>query len=125
MARYLFVTGKLAAQPLRRALERLSSHVEWELAVLPISVAALMDARFVAGHLTSSMGCDQVMVPGLCKGDLKEIEDKLSVEVVRGPNSLKDLPAYFGQIGKLEGYGNYRTKIIAEIVDAHQLSLEV
>jgi dihydropteroate synthase-like protein len=41
--------------------------------------------------------------------------------VVRGPKDLKDLPAFFGQELDLEGYGEYHTKILAEIVEAYRM----
>jgi dihydropteroate synthase-like protein len=124
MPRYLFVTGKLAARSLRDTLIRTATNFDYEIAVLPISVAALMDTRFVAKHLINGKGYDRVMIPGLCEGDLKPIVDKLGVEVVRGPKSLKEIPDYFGNTGSRTGYGAYGTKIIAEIVNAYQLSLE-
>lgn len=121
MPRYLFVTGKLAGPFLHKTLEGMGSDLEYECAILPISVAALMDARFVAKHLSSAMGCDRVMIPGLCSGDPGAIEDKLGVEVIRGPGCLKDIPGCFGKARVLEGYGAYKVKIIAEIVDAYRL----
>lgn len=124
MPRYLFVTGKLAAQSLASMLEKMSPDFEYELAVLPISVAALMDTHFVAKHLDSARGSDVVMIPGLCKGELALIADKVSAQVVRGPKDLKDIPAAFGKPRQFEDYGEYRTKILAEIVDAYQLSLD-
>ena len=48
----------------------------------------------------------------------------MGAQVVRGPKDLKDIPAAFGQQRQLEGYGEYRTKILAEIVDAYELSLD-
>jgi dihydropteroate synthase-like protein len=124
MVRYLFVTGKLAAPSLRDTLEKLACNFEYEIAILPISVAALMDAGFVAKHLADAGGCDTVYLPGLCKGDLAPIADRLGVEVMHGPKNLKDLPSYFGSVPDLAEYGAYKTKMIAEIVDAYQLSLE-
>jgi dihydropteroate synthase-like protein len=124
MSRYLFVTGRLAAQSLRHTLEGMTPDFKYELAILPISVAALMDTRFVAGHLADPRGCDRVMIPGLCNGNTDLIADKLGVEVIRGPKNLKDIPARFGAATRLEGYGAHRMKILAEIVDAHKLSLE-
>ncbi len=120
--RYLFITGKLAAQSLRNTLDGIPN-LEYELAALPISVAALMNARFIARHLAGAMGCEIAMIPGSCTGDLNLIADH-GIEVIRGPVSLKDIPAFFGNAGTLQGYGAYRMKIIAEIVDAHQISLE-
>jgi dihydropteroate synthase-like protein len=124
MPRYLFVTGLLASQSLRSTLEGISPKLEHEIAVLPISVAGLMDARFISKHLIGAQGCDQVMIPGVCSGDLNLISDKLGVEVIRGPKNLKDIPHSFGMTGKLEGYGDRKVKIIAEIVDAYAISLE-
>ncbi len=124
MPRCLFVTGRLAAQSLKDTLEKISPAIDHEIALLPISVAALMDVSFIAKHLESNRGCDKVMIPGLCKGDLNIIADRLGVEVIRGPKSLKDIPARFGAIRELEGYGAHRLKIFAEIVDAYRLSTE-
>jgi len=122
MPRYLLVTGRLAAESLRHCLESIPG-AEYEVAVLPISVAALMTTQFVANHLPGAQRCDIVMIPGLCQGGLEPIVARAGVEVIRGPGSLKDLPAWFGASGELKGYGEHRTKILAEIVDAHAMSL--
>lgn len=124
MSRYLFVTGTLAAQALAATLARISPDFDYEVVVLPISVAALMDTHFVARGLEGARGADVVMIPGLCRGDLAPIADRLGVQVTRGPKDLKDIPAFFGRDNRLEGYGEYRVKILAEIVDGFQLSLE-
>jgi dihydropteroate synthase-like protein len=124
MPSLLFVTGRLAAQSLRTALEGISPALDYEIAILPISVAALMDTRFIAAHLSAGEGFDKVMIPGTCAGDLGPIADKLGVEVIRGPKDLKDLPSHFGATRSLEGYGAHGVKIVAEIVDAHKLRLE-
>ena len=124
MSRYLFVTGKLAAQSLQDTAARLPADFEYEIAVLPITVAALMDTRFVAKHLDSTHGCDLIMIPGLCKGDLSIISDEFGIQALRGPKTLKDLPAFFGQENRLDGYGEHHVKILAEIVDAYQISLD-
>jgi dihydropteroate synthase-like protein len=121
---YLFVTGKLAAQSLADTLAKSSLDFDYEIAVHPISVAALMNTRFIAKYLESAQGCDVVMIPGACKGDLAIIEDKVGATVVRGPKSLKDIPVFFGRERHLEGYGEHRVRILAEIVDAYQLPLE-
>jgi dihydropteroate synthase-like protein len=124
MPRYLFVTGKLAQQSLSDILAKISPPLDYEIAVHPISVAALMDTKFIAKYLGSVRGCDVIMIPGACHGDLEVISQKTGVEVIRGPKNLKDLPAYFGQAGGLEGYGEYQVKILAEIVDAYKISLD-
>jgi dihydropteroate synthase-like protein len=123
MPKYLFVTGLLAEQSLRKTLEGISN-LEYEIAALPISVAALMNADFIAKHIPCPTDCNRAMIPGSCKGELSLIADKLGAEVVRGPENLKDIPTYFGTVGRLQGYGDYKTKILAEIVDAYQISLD-
>jgi dihydropteroate synthase-like protein len=124
MPRYLFVTGRLAAQSLRSTVEGNLPRLDHAIAVLPISVASLMDTRFISKHLIGNEGCDKVMIPGSCPGDLHLISDKLGIEVIRGPKNLKDIPHSFGIASRLEGYGFRKMKIMAEIVDAYALDLE-
>jgi dihydropteroate synthase-like protein len=124
MPDYLFVTGKLAEDSLIRTLQKMEPDFEYEVAVLDISVAALMTTQWIAQHLQDARGCDQVMIPGPCQGDLSLVHERVGVAVTRGPNDLKDLPVYFGRERNLEGYGEYGVKILAEIVEAYRMSLE-
>jgi len=117
----LFVTGRLAADALRKTLDKLELDFEYDVAVLGGSVAALMRTEWIARRLPEDCGCRQVMIPGLCRGDLATIEARVGVPAVRGPRDLKDLPAFFGQKLDLEGYGEYHTKILAEIVEAYRM----
>ena len=117
----LFVTGRLAADALHKTLERLELEFDYDVAVLGGSVAALMRTEWIARRLPDDCGCRQVMIPGLCRGDLAAIEAKVGVPVVRGPKDLKDLPAFFGQARDLEGYGEYKAQILAEIVEAYRM----
>ena len=124
MRDYLFVTGKLAADALKPTIEKMGPDFEYEVAVLNISVAALMDTRWIARHLADAHGCEQVMIPGYCPGDLSIIEDRIGVSVIRGPKDLKNLPVFFGRERILEGYGEYQVKILAEIVEAYQMPFD-
>lgn len=124
MPEYLFVTGKLAADALKVTLERMEPDFEYEVTVLSISVAALMDTNWIARHLTDARGCQQVMISGWCQGDLSVIEERVGVPVIRGPKDLKDLPVFFGHERVREGYGQYRVRILAEIVHAYRMSWE-
>ena len=117
----LFVTGRLAADALRRTLASLELDFDYEVAVLSGSVAALMRTEWIARRLPEDCGCRQVMIPGLCRGDLTTIETRVGVPAVRGPKDLKDLPAFFGQARVLEGYGDYDVRILAEIVEAYRM----
>jgi len=121
MPEYLFVTGRLAAEALETTLRKLELEFDHEVVVLDVSVAALMRTEWIARWLKDSRKCRQVMVPGLCRGDLSVIEDKLGVPVVRGPKDQKDLPLFFGRERILDGYGEFRTQILAEIVEAYRM----
>jgi dihydropteroate synthase-like protein len=126
MPHILFVTGKLAEPSLRRALAELAPQADFEssVAVLPITVAALMTAPWVAGHLRVPPGIDRVLLPGWCAGDLTAVEAVAKVPAERGPKDLRDLPAYFGkQSGPPPGYGAHDISILAEINHAPRLPL--
>ncbi|MBX6316259.1 MAG: dihydropteroate synthase, partial [Isosphaeraceae bacterium] len=126
--RILFVTGRLAEFALRQVLDDLAPRVGFipEVAVMPISVAALMPPRWVARHLEVAPGIDRVILPGHCKGDLRPVIEKARGAAVElGPEDLRDLPRYFGQADdRLAGYGAYDIEILAEINHAPQLSLD-
>ena len=63
--RVLFVTGKLAEPALRRVLGDLPPDIEAEVAVLKITVAALMTTPWIARFLTVPHGTDLILLPGL------------------------------------------------------------
>lgn len=121
---YLFVTGRLAAEALVATLEAAELDITYEVAVFPSSVASLMRCEWIARRLTDGRGCGQVMIPGLCRGDPRLIEQAVGVPVVKGPKDLKDLPAFFGRERVLLGYGEYTLRILAEIVEAWRLPLD-
>ena len=118
------MTGKLAARALENALVKMEPEFSFDMVVLNCSVAALMDTGWIAGHMGNANGAGQVMIPGLCQGNLSLIEDKLGVPVIQGPKDLKDLPLFFGHEPRQDGYGEYGIKIIAEIVEAYQIPWE-
>lgn len=122
MPDHLFVTGRLAADSLRLTLEKMEPDFDYAIEVMDISVAGLMNVEWIARHLPDARGCGQVMIPGLCAGDLSPIRERVGAPVVRGPGDLKDIPVFFGRESVREGYGDYRLKILAEIVEAHSMS---
>src|SRR5262249_20908269 len=97
-----------------------------ELAVLPITVAALMTPKWVGRHLDVSPGIDRVILPGHCRGDLTPVREKAgSIPVELGPEDLRDLPRHFGQdASRREGYGTFDIEILAEINHAPRLARE-
>ncbi len=124
--RLLFVTGKLAEPSLRRELQQLAPRVgfDYDVAVLPITVAALATTPWIARHLRIPDGIDRLILPGLCHGDLAELQRLTTVPVERGPNDLRDLSEMFRirREDAHQDYGLYDIAILAEINHAPRLS---
>jgi dihydropteroate synthase-like protein len=123
--RFLFITGKLAEPALRRVLADLGPKAGFEptVIVLPITVAALMTANWVARHLPPNLIAEGLILPGYCRGDAEEVSKAAGVPAVLGPKDLRDLPEFFGkQSGPPPGYGAYDIEILAEINHAPRMS---
>ena len=120
----LFLTGKLAEKRLRRLLQDMAPAFTWEVRNIGISVAALMSASLIGRRLDALEGVDRVLVPGLCRGDLQALSRELGVTLERGPDDLKDLPAFFGGERRSPDLERYSVRIYAEIVDAPMLDTE-
>jgi len=122
--RYLFVTGKLAEPSLRAILADLAPRIalDYEIAVLNISVAALMTPSWVARRLVIPESVERIMLPGYCTGDLTPLRERTRAEVVLGPVDLRDLPEHFGQPHS-RTYGQFDIEILAEINHAPRLEL--
>jgi dihydropteroate synthase len=121
-SRVLFVTGKLAEPALRDTLASMKAPFAMEVAMLPITVAALMTTEWIAKHLAVPSGTDLVLIPGLCEGATGPIADRFAVRVEKGPKDLREIPEYFGQAAAREDYGKWDIEIIAEINNAPRLS---
>ena len=120
----LFLTGKLAENSLRKVLAAMQpAPFDYEVVPLGISVAALMTPEFISRRLRDARGADRILLPGLCRGDLRPLQQKYGVPVTLGPQDLKDLPQYFGSGGEEPDLSQYDVKIFAEIVEAPQLAL--
>src|SRR5437763_13572495 len=119
--RILFVTGKLAEPSLRRVLAELapSAAFEAEIAVMPITVAALLTTEWVGRKLEIPPETERVILPGYCRGELSDIPAKGDVRVERGPKELRDLPEYFGpRHSRRESYGKYADEVSAAVKQA-------
>src|SRR5205085_233496 len=79
---------------LRRVVVDLAPRVGFEphVAVLPITVAALMTTNWVARHLPDLPAkLDRVVLPGFCRGDIEDVSRATGAHTVRGPIDLRDL----------------------------------
>lgn len=125
----LFVTGKLASHSLRELLSRMSTVLpfDWKINTLPINVAALATTDWISTHLKLNSKPDKIIIPGLCRGNEKDLETSTGVPCIKGPKDLRDLPDFL----KLKNfqaispdYGKHNIEIIAEINHAPDLSLD-
>ncbi|HJU91144.1 MAG TPA: DUF6513 domain-containing protein, partial [Gemmatimonadaceae bacterium] len=122
--RVLFVTGKLAEPALRRTLAEMKAPFASDVAVMRITVAALMTTEWIARFLDVPSGTDLVMIPGLCEGDTTVIAQKAGVRVEKGPADLREIPEYFGQVSTRREYGAWDIRILAEINNAPRMTRE-
>ncbi len=125
--RLLFVTGRLAEPALRDVVAPLARSLGWtyDIAVLPITVAALMTVDWVRRKCTPEPGFTRVILPGWCQGELAELTAAWGLPVERGPKDLLDLPEYFGREGRpLPELVDHGIEILAEINHAPHMSDE-
>jgi dihydropteroate synthase-like protein len=122
--RYLFVTGKLAAPALEETLLRAELPFEYEVAVMRITVAALMTADWIAKRLEVPDGVTRIMIPGSCQGDVGVLSEQFDLPAEKGPADLKRLPAHFGQADARSRYGGRDIRVFAEINNVPHLSRE-
>jgi dihydropteroate synthase len=122
--RVLFVTGKLAEPALRRMLAETSLPFSADVAVMRITVAALMTTEWIARSLEVPSGTDLVMIPGLCEGDVGAVAAKTGVRVEKGPKDLREIPQFFGRAAAARDYGAWDIEILAEINNAPRLTRE-
>ncbi|HJR17012.1 MAG TPA: DUF6513 domain-containing protein, partial [Gemmatimonadales bacterium] len=116
------VTGKLAEPALRRVLDDMRPAFQCDVAVMKITVAALMTTPWIARFLQVPSGTDLVLIPGLCEGDTLLLQERFGVPVEKGPKDLREIPRYFGQALAASDYGTYSIEILAEINNAPKLA---
>jgi dihydropteroate synthase-like protein len=97
---------------------------EKSVAVLKITVAALMTTPWIAKFLEVPEGTDLVLLPGLVEGETSLLSERFGVAVQKGPKDLREIPRYFGQAAAAADYGAWDIEILAEINNAPKLSRE-
>lgn len=125
--RILFVTGRLAEPSLRRVLASLcrQARFDYDVAVLGISVAALMHADWVLRKLSVPDDVDRVILPGWCQGDLGSLSQRFQRPFHLGPKDVYDLPEYLGSEKQSPAdLSHYDVEILAEINHAPRLTDE-
>ncbi|HEY7618953.1 MAG TPA: DUF6513 domain-containing protein [Solirubrobacteraceae bacterium] len=122
MADTLFVTGRLAEQALRGVLAHLE--VPHQVAVMNITVAALMTTRWIAKRLEPPGGVDQIVIPGLCEGDVEAIAEATGLPVRKGPADVLSLAQWYGREAIRAELGPRDVRVFAEINQVPYLSRE-
>jgi len=120
----LFVTGRLAEPALRRTLADMAPPFAYDVAVLKITVAALMTTPWIARFLVVPEGTELIVIPGLCEGDVGAVAEKFEVRTVKGPKDLREIPEMFGKQAAAPDYGAWDIEIVAEINNAAKLPRE-
>lgn len=123
--RILFITGRLAEPAVRDVVSHLGRQIgfEYEIAVLGVSVAALMTTKLVARRLNVSQNFDRAILPGWCGGDLAPLDARFGFPFERGPKDIYDLPTHLGIEGReAPDLSRYDIEILAEINHAPRLS---
>jgi dihydropteroate synthase-like protein len=122
--RILFLTGHLARARLEAVLAAAGKlGFEWSVVDVGVKVAALMTEAIITRRLKRPIDADRVVLPGRCRVDLERLAQSFAVPFERGPDELKDLPAYFGGGGRSLDLSRHDMRIFAEIVDAPTLQV--
>ncbi len=120
----LFLTGRLAEKNLRRVMESMQpAPFRHSVLTLSLQVAGLMTTDMIRRRLSDMQGVDRVLVPGRCRGDLSALSAHFGVAFERGPEDLKDLPAYFGRESAPLDLSRHDVRIFTEIVDAPNMTV--
>ena len=119
-----FLTGHLALPRLQKVLAGMEAPgFTWSVIDIGVKVAALMTEPIIARRLPRPIEATRIMVPGRCRADLQRLSAEFGVPFERGPEELKDLPAFFGKGGRGLDLSRTDIRIFAEIVDASALAV--
>lgn len=124
----MVLTGRLAEAVVRQIASQVQARapVDFEVHVLPITVAALMHTTWVERKLEwqPDWQFDRVLLPGYCQGETTSLSQRYGLPFEFGPKDILDLPEFFG-LGKRKAatLDQHRIEILAEINHAPRLPL--
>lgn len=122
--RLLFLTGRLARPRLEKVLAAMRpADFTYRVQDVGVKVAALITADILRRRLSAPLEADRVILPGRCRGDLAALGAHFGTTFQRGPDELKDLPAFFGRPGGPPDLSRHDVRIFAEIVEAPDLGI--
>ncbi len=98
----LIVTGRLAEPSVKKYAQE--SQVNLKVLVLPFAVAALMTSKYIAHQLKRVKldGFDLILVPGLVRGDVSIISEKVGIPTFKGPRHAADIPSVISELSEIE-----------------------
>jgi len=104
--RILLVTGYLGEKIIREILVKNRFKHEVEVVTLPVQVISMLSTRDIA-HYLEKMSIDRksfdlVIIPGLCRGSCRDIEERTGLKCVKGTIHAHDLPLILSLDNPLE-----------------------
>lgn len=124
----LFVTGQLAQSAVRSSVQAVADKVgfDYSIAVLPITVAALMTPKWLLRKLQVPANVTRVIVPGYLESGIEELRSGLGLPVDCGPRDIRNLAEFFGKKREIDAdLDKYTIEILAEINHAPALPIDV
>lgn len=122
--RLLFLTGHLAHDRLESVLKGMgATPFAWRTLDVGVKVAALMTEAILMRRLPRPLEADRVILPGRCRADLDRLSAAFGARFERGPDELRDVPAFFGKRGAPPDLSGHALRLFAEIVDASALDV--
>jgi dihydropteroate synthase-like protein len=119
-----FLTGHLALPRLQKVLAGMEAPgFTWSVIDVGVKVAALMTEPIISRRLPRPLDATRIMLPGRCRANLQRLSAEFGIPFERGPEELKDLPAFFGKGGRDLDLSRTDIRIFAEIVDASALAV--
>jgi hypothetical protein len=124
LAETLLVTGRLAEPALGSVVCDLDLDLDRQIAVLNLSVAALMTTRWIARRLKVPSGVDNIVIPGLCEGDVDPCSRPPAGRCARARPTSARRPS--GTAGRPSGaeLEQRDARVLAVINDVQSLSRE-